>query len=295
MARMLDALEKARREREQKQEADPAAAAAAPRTADNAPPEAEPAAPANHAGPSRATAFHPTIDAAIVSVHDLQSPVTEQIRLIRTNLENVLADHHSRSIVVTSPGVGDGKTLVSANLAGVLADDPTKNVLLIDADLRGPVQHKLFGVKAAPGLSDYLQGQAPLERVIQQTSIPNLHIITAGHLPPKPPVLLGSEWMQRLLGELKNSYHWIVIDTPPLLAVTDATVVARECIGLIMVVRMGKTPRTLIERAQNMLAEMRLPVLGCILNEFESTQRSDHYYYRYYKDKDRRETDGFSA
>lgn len=288
MARMLDALERARREREQKLEADqvlPAAQAVEP--AEPAEPIAPAPVPANENAPSRAAVYHPEIDPCVVGVHDLQSPVTEQIRLIRTNLESVLGDYQSRSIVVSSPGVGDGKTLVSANLAGVLADDPSRQVLLIDADLRGPVQQRLFGLKPAPGLSDYLQKRATLEQVIQSTSIPNLHVIAAGHLPPKPPVLLGSDLMKVLLGELQKSYHWIVIDTPPLLAVTDATVVARECVGLILVVRMGKTPRTLIERAQNMLAEMRLPVLGCILNDFESQQRSDHYYYRYYKEKGR--------
>lgn len=295
MARMLDALERARREREQKLEAE----TAAPEKPEGARVEPAPAAmievSANGNGPSRAAAYHPEIDDRVVGVHDLQSPVTEQIRLIRTNLESVLSDYHSRSIVVTSPGVGDGKTLVSANLAGVLADDPTRRVLLIDADLRGPVQHTLFGLPQTPGLADYLQGRVTIEQAIQPTSIPNLHVITAGHLPPKPPVLLGSERMQALLGELQKTYQWIVIDTPPLLAVTDASVVARECVGLIMVVRMGKTPRTLIERAQGMLAEMRLPVLGCILNDFESEQRSDKYYYRYYKDKDHREADGFHS
>lgn len=295
MARMLDALERARREREQKIGVETAAT----KPTEGARVESAQAAsiqvPSNGNGPSRAAAYHPEIDDHVVGVHDLQSPVTEQIRLIRTNLESVLTDYHSRSIVVTSPGVGDGKTLVSANLAGVLADDPAKRVLLIDADLRGPVQHKLFGLPQAPGLADYLQGRVALDQVIQSTSVANLQVITAGHLPPKPPVLLGSEWMQVLLGELQKTYHWIVIDTPPLLAVTDASVVARECVGLIMVVRMGKTPRTLIERAQGMLAEMRLPVLGCILNDFEAQQRSDSYYYRYYKDKDHREADGFHS
>lgn len=293
MARMLDALERARREREQKLDAGTAGEEKAPESRAGSAHSANVEVPANGNGPSRAAAYHPEIDERIVGVHDLQSPITEQIRLIRTNLESVLADYRSRSIVITSPGAGDGKSLVSANLAGVLADDPAKKVLLIDADLRGPVQHKLFSLPQSNGLADYLQGRVTLEHTIQSTSIANLQVITAGHLPPKPPVLLGSEWMQILLAELQKTYHWIVIDTPPLLAVTDATVVARECVGLIMVVRMGKTPRTLIERAQGMLAEMRLPVLGCILNDFEAQQRSDSYYYRYYKDKDHRESDGF--
>lgn len=295
MARMLDALERARREREQKIGSEPAAPEQPQGALVESVPAAAVAVPANGNGPSRAVAYHPEIDGRVVGVHDLQSPITEQIRLIRTNLETVLADYRSRSIVITSPGVGDGKTMVSANLAGVLADDPTQRVLLVDADLRGPVQHKLFGLPQTPGLADYLQGRAPLEQAVQATSIPNLQVMAAGHLPPKPTVLLRSEKMQDLLGELQKTYQWIVIDTPPLLAVTDASVVARECVGLIMVVRMGKTPRTLIERAQGMLAEMRLPVLGCILNDFVSEQRSDNYYYRYYKDKDHREADGFRS
>jgi Mrp family chromosome partitioning ATPase len=103
-----------------------------------------------------------------------------------------------------------------------------------------------------------------------------------------PTVLLSAERLTSLLRVLQKSYRWIVFDTPPLLPVTDAAVLARECTGLIMVVRMAQTPRTIIARAQNLLAEMRLPVLGCIVNDFTQRNRENSYYYKYYgKDREK--------
>ncbi len=307
MARMLDALERARQERlRQLQQGEGSAASAAPAPAQSAsddakggsaapaPPVTAPAATAARPAeaPSRSVTYHHEIDEQVVGVHDVQSPVTEQLRLIRTNLETVLADYRARSIVISSPCAGDGKSLVAANLAAVLADDPKSRVVLVDADLRGPVQHRNFGLRGTPGLAEYLQGRAGLEQVVRETSLPNLNVIPAGHPPAKPAVLLGSERMQSLLAELQHGWQWIIMDTPPLLPVNDAAVLGRESVGMIMVLRMGRTPRGLIQRAQDMLAEMRLPVLGCILNDFDSPGSSNQYYYQEYRKAAR---DGFRS
>jgi capsular exopolysaccharide synthesis family protein len=208
--------------------------------------------------------------------------VAEQIRQIHTNLETVLAEHTSRMIVITSPIPGDGKTLVTANLATVLADDPNQRILLIDADMRKPDQHQLFGIQVSPGLSDYLTERNELEEVTYGSTIPNLDIIPAGRIPPKPTVLLSSERMSQITARFSPHYRWILIDTPPMLPVTDACLLARRALGMILVVRMGRTSRHLITRAEEMMAEMRLPVLGCILNEFTEHTRDNSYYYNYY-------------
>ena len=273
MGRILDALERAREENTKRTEGSPV---------QPAPPPMPPGKPVADLPPLPPGENHRDMAEAVVGAHDNQSPIAEQVRQIRTNLETVLAEYRSRSIVITSPVTGDGKTLVAANLATVLADHPEQKILLVDADLRKPDQHHLYNVRQAPGLSEYLTGQCTQEEVVQQTSLPNLNVIAAGRPPDKPTVLLSSERMTNLLSEVQSTYQWIIFDTPPLLPVTDASVLARECVGLILVVRMGQTARTLIERSQDLLAEMRLPVLGCILNDFSSLSRSNNYYYKYY-------------
>jgi protein-tyrosine kinase len=232
--------------------------------------------------------LHAGVDEIVIGMHDHKSPITEQVRHIRTNLETALGEYSARPIVITSPVSGDGKTLFTANLAAVLADDLEHQVILLDADMRKPDQHQLYGLPSAPGLAEYLKGGCSLDQIIHGTSLPNLQLIPAGHPPSKPTTLLQSERMVELLGELQKRYTWILFDTPPLLPVTDASVLARECIGLILVVRMCQTHATTIERAQNLLAETRLPVLGCILNDYTCQRRENAYYYKYYGAKEQK-------
>ena len=234
------------------------------------------------------TGLHPGVDETVISMHDNKSPVTEQVRHIRTNLEVVLSEHTSRPIVITSPVSGDGKTLFSANLATVLSDNSEHQAVLVDADMRKPNQHQLYGLSVSPGLADYLKGESTLDDVLCETSLPNLSVMTAGHPPSHPTTLLQSERMNELLQSLQNRYTWILFDTPPLLPVTDAAILARECVGLILVVRMGQTHAATIERAQNLLAESRLPVLGCVLNDYMNQNRQDEYYYKYYGSKEQK-------
>lgn len=230
--------------------------------------------------------YHPEIDDSIISVHDLMSPITEQVRHIRTNLETVLQGFESRPIVVSSPVSGDGKTLFTANLACVLADDPDHQVILLDGDMRKPDQHNLFNLKSNPGLAEYLAGRAELDEIIQPTSLPNLSVVAAGYPPGKPTSLLKSERCAKMIHQLQRKYHWVLFDTPPLLPVTDASVIARETVGLIMVVRMGQTHRNTVARAQELLAETRIPVLGCVLNDYVSESPENSYYTKYYARKD---------
>lgn len=289
MAKVLDALEKARQERLRNIEATPRETGASvlaevdPLSGDD---ELSAAPAAQRPDPS--ASLHPITPLStgfsdqIVSAFDNQSPIAEQLRHIRTNLETVLSEYRSRPIVISSPVTGDGKTIVTANLAVVLADSTEHRCLVVDADMRKPDVHRLFGVRQTPGLSGYLRGQHTLDEIICTTSLPNLDVIPTGHRPDNPTALLSSDRLATLLGDLQRTYHWIIFDTPPILPVTDACVLARECLGMILVTRMGQTPRSLIERAQEMLAEMNMPVLGCILNDFTSHIRRNDYYNKYY-------------
>jgi capsular exopolysaccharide synthesis family protein len=300
MAKMLDALEKARQERlkrlHERQGAGPEDSAAQPSTGAPAPlsvvaPEPfqgtpPPARPAVNRAP-----IHPGVSEMVIALHDGQSPLVEQVRQIRSNLQTVLDDRAVRTIVITSPASNEGKSLLCANLAVVLAEDPESQVILIDGDMRKPDQHRTFGFSLTPGLSEYLRSANTIDEVVRSTGLSNLKLISAGRRPDNPTVVLGSGRMTRLLRQLEQTYQWIILDTPPLLPVTDATLLARESTGLILVVRMAATPRTAIKRAQELLAELRLPVLGCILNDFNQKTRHDEYYSRYYEKT--LEEDGF--
>ena len=289
MGRMLDAVERARQERLKRLQSGgrDAAGANAPSPAPNLdalPAVAAPAGPA----PAPATVAVGLSD-RLVGAHDEQSPIAEQVRHIRTNLETVLADHRTSSIVITSPVAGEGKTLVACNLAAVLADDPSQQVLLIDADMRKPGVNELFGTRLAPGLSEHLRGQCPWREAVHATGLPNLKVMPAGrlpHRPSNPTVLLGSDLLATMLDEARSIFRWIVFDTPPLLPVTDAAVLARRCTGLILVLRLGRTHYNQVQRAQELLAEARVPVLGCILNDLTTINSGSEYYHQYYRRQD---------
>jgi capsular exopolysaccharide synthesis family protein len=295
MAKVLDALEKARLERERKfqqHRSEPATLASADDTASSSiaggelrAVGTEPVADTGRFTAPPAVLTTAGISPEIVAAHDPQSPITEQARHIRTNLETVLADYQSRPIVISSPVSGDGKTLVAANLAWVLADNPEREVILIDADMRKPDQHRLFGLRQSPGLSEALSGACGLDDAIQSTAHSNLKVITAGRTPEHPSELLGTEHLNDLLSNLQRRFGWIVFDTPPLLPVTDASMLARESVGMILVMRMGRTHFEQLERAQELMAEMRLPVLGCIVNALTTQSPSENYYNKYYAKK----------
>lgn len=303
MAKVLDALERARQERLRREQADRSAAPADPGPADSAEPipvtaepayapeppaedaddgpVAGPAAPGSHAA-SAAGRLPGEASDLVVGIWDTQSPVTEQVRHIRNNLESVLGDYTSRLLVVSSPLSGDGKTIIAGNLAVVLADSPNHEVVLVDADMRKPDQHSLFGTRQTPGLADYLRGRCEYQDIFHATELPNLRVVPAGRPPRHPTTLLESDRMRELIEMMHQQHQWIVIDTPPLLPVADAAIIARDSLGLVMVVRMGQTPAGVIARAQEQLAEAGLPVLGCILNDYTRQSKEDNYYYKYY-------------
>ncbi len=212
-----------------------------------------------------------------------KSPISEAYRTIRTNIQYSRADDPIRSLLITSPGPGEGKSTTAANLAITFAQLGYKT-LLVDADLRRPVMHRVFGLDRNKGLTNCLVGREQLESVVNSTEIENLFVLTCGPLPPNPSEMLGSEAMKRLLSEASQKFEAVVLDSPPVLAVTDAAVMSTETDGTVLVVRAGKTDRQATVRAHESLRKVGAHVLGGLLNgvRVENLYGSYYYYYHYY-------------
>lgn len=206
---------------------------------------------------------------------------TEAIRSVRTNLIFSSADEGSRAVLVTSAAPSEGKSCISANLAIALAQLGRKT-LLVDADLRRPHQHSLFEVGLEPGLSNLLVGDANEAAPVRETSVPGLSLITAGKIPPNPADLIGSDRFARLLDSCHSRFDWIVLDTTPILPVTDALLVARAVRKVLFVVGSEATSRRVAADALERTAETGADVLGAVLNKAK-LERHPYYYSRYYR------------
>ncbi len=193
------------------------------------------------------------------------SPFSEQYRTIRTALLFSMEEKNRRALAVTSPMPQDGKTATACNLAASLAKTG-KRVVLVDADLRKPRLHQVFRTKNLGGLTNYLLTGLSWDDLLRATPIPTLFLITAGPVPPDPLELLGSDKMAALVAQLKKDFDFVLVDTPPVLAVSDALVIGSRLDGAIMVVRRGRTPREALRRAQERLEEHNIENLGVVLN-----------------------------
>ena len=218
---------------------------------------------------------------------DARSPIAESYRAFRTSL--LLASANSpKVIVITSSFAREGKTTTSVNLATVLAQ-MGKPVLLLDADLRRPRLQKVFQGKMNLGLVNYLAANIPLDDIIQPTEVPNLSVVLSGPIPPNPSELLASDRMKHLIAEMRSKYAYVIFDSPPVLAVTDAIVLAAAADGVVLTVHGGKTPRELVQRSSERLRQANIPVLGALLNNLDLHQYGYTYkkgYYEYYESAD---------
>jgi capsular exopolysaccharide synthesis family protein len=214
-------------------------------------------------------------------VDDTWPKLTEAFRTLRTNLIFSSSAQKSRSVVVTSTGPGEGKTLVSANLATSLAQAGLR-VLVIDADMRRPALHKALEVAQEPGLSDVLVGQAKASESVSKTAVPGLWILPAGGISPNPAELLGSKRFRDFLHTLGEHFDWIVIDSPPVMAVADAAVVANVATGVVFVIRSEAVSRYAAQAALEQLKNARASVIGGVLNRVD-LDRQAYYYSTYYR------------
>lgn len=215
-----------------------------------------------------------------------ESAFSENYRSLRTALLLSSPQSSLKTIMVTSPLPEEGKSATISNLAVSLAQTG-KKTLLIDADLRRPKQHQIFKMKNHEGLTSYLALDLTLEKLIKPTIVPSLYLINSGPIPPNPAELLGSDKMARLLSFLKNQFDFILIDTPPILTVTDAQIVGKLVDGLVLVVQAGKTPRDALVQTRELIDLLKLRTFGVVVNGLNLDSHGyyyRHYYRRYYRE-----------
>ena len=231
----------------------------------------------------------PEFDDKLVAYREPGSVVSEQFRKLRTQLLTLNLPDKPKTIMVTSASEGEGKTLIATNLATIFAHDLQSYALLVDADLRNPALSRWFGLTNGRGLSDYLTGGSEIPELLLKTKIAKLSILSSGTVRDNPVELVGSKKMESLVGELRNRYsdRYIIIDSSPLLATTEPSVLTKLVDGIILVVRAGSTPRETVKQALSTVDPAK--ILGVVLNDLSLESKalnaryfgSSRYYYRY--------------
>jgi tyrosine-protein kinase Etk/Wzc len=216
----------------------------------------------------------------LVTVHDAMSAGAEAYRTLRTNLIFSQSVETLRSVVVTSAAPSEGKTTTAANMAVSFAQQGMR-VAIIDCDLRRSRLHKMFAVSREPGLTEFILGQLDQDEVVRETAVPGLYVIPSGHLPPNPAELLGGNKMRAALARLNEAFDLVVLDTPPLLAASDAAILATIADGVVMVVRAGVTEIEAGQQAIQQLASVGARVVGAVLNDPDAKVQSYGGYYKY--------------
>ncbi len=225
------------------------------------------------------TGDHPGEAPELVVFHGHQPLASEAYRVLRTSILFSSPGQTPRLLLVTSTLPMEGKTLTTANLATAMAQ-AEGDVLLIDADLRRPTLHQLLGVPREPGLSNFLVGKTD-ELPVVSTLVPHLFLIPAGAIPPNPSELLGSERMQELLNRTQERFALTILDSPPLVSVTDAAILSTQVAGVLLVIKAEHVPQKAAQDAKNHLVELHAHLLGTVLNDVPL--QKDSYYYRHYR------------
>ena len=211
----------------------------------------------------------------------LESPHAEAYRVLRTNILFSRKDEKLNTIVVVSAGAGEGKSITVVNLATVFAQ-AGQRILVVDSDLRRPTLHKLLHVSNNIGLTNYLLKQNKLEEVIQTTSVPMLDFMASGKLPSTSMSILGSAQMKEMVAELKQRYDFIFFDSPPILGVSDASVLASEVDMVIQVIQYRRYPQPMSIRAKQLIEKVGGNLIGILLNNINMSQDESYYYYTGY-------------
>lgn len=226
--------------------------------------------------------------AKLIAAKHPRSPIAEAYRVLRTNLQFSTVDQPSRTLMVTSPNPVEGKSVTAANLATVMAQSG-KRTILVDADLRRPVQHHIFETTNAEGLTTLLlDGKIDPAAALKPTSVENLYVLPSGPIPPNPAELIGSKRMGELIKALAHQADVVIFDSPPVLAVSDAPTLATRVDGTLLVIDAGNTRRGLAHRAKEALTAVGAHVLGVALNRLSARSGGYYYYYYYYAEGERR-------
>ena len=217
---------------------------------------------------------------ALVALSDPKSPIAEAYRTVRTNLQFMNLDQSKKCFLVTSAGPGEGKSTTVANL-GVTMAMAGNRTLLVDTDLRRPILHKLFAIPNTVGLTSVLAGQAKVESAIQSGRLANLYFLTSGPLPPNPAEILMAPPMADFLEFARANYDVVILDSPPVISVSDALVLGSLADGVVLVIRSGQYPYGFIRQAKSQLEGVKATLLGTVLNSVDF-KHDGYYYYQYY-------------
>lgn len=212
-----------------------------------------------------------------------QTVGTEELRTLRSRLNQIREKQDLRTLLLTSAMPGEGKTFLTACLARMMVRQQGKKVLVLDADLRRPQMDKAFGAPSSPGLTDYLLGEADEVAILQRGIDPNLYLIPSGKHVSNAAELVSSPRLPNLLRKMENVFDWVLLDSPPVVPVHDASVLSTYCNGVLLVVRSASTAYDLAQRATAELRDRGL--LGVVLNHVEEGQSYQSYYY-YYGERD---------
>ncbi len=219
----------------------------------------------------------------LITFYKPSDPISEAYRSLRTAVQYSKIDNPMRSLLVVSALPKEGKSTTVANLAVTFAKAGLKT-LLVDGDLRRPILHKLFGYERKPGLVEYLAGEVRLNSAVRKTFVDNLYFLPTGAISPNPAEVLGSNAMKTSIEIFKTSFDFIIFDSPPVVAVTDAVILSRLTDGVLFVTLANKTEADVLEKAYATLKQVKAEVIGFVLNEFDVAKAYGAYYryYRYY-------------
>ena len=217
----------------------------------------------------------PNGDSPLIALRDPRSPAAEAYRTLRTNIQFSSLDKPLHTLLVTSTAPDEGKSTTLANLAITMAQ-AEQRVILVDCDLRRPTLHTLFDLPNDQGLTSMILAQGDLPP-LQATSVPGLSLLASGPLPPRPPDILGSRRMEAVIARLRAEADIVLFDTPPVVAVTDAAVLATKVDGVLLVFQAGATSRDRARQARQILEKVKANIVGVILNNAQGEQGYGYY------------------
>ena len=220
-----------------------------------------------------------TIERLVTHEHP-KSPAAEAYRTLRTNLGFTFIDSPCRSILFTSTNPQDGKSTTLSNIAVTMAQAGNR-VIAVDCDLRKPMLHKIFELENLRGLTNTMMQQLSLEEAVHKNVIDKLDILTSGPIPPNPAEMLASGRSKALWTKLAETYDYVLIDSPPVLAVADASILATQVDGVILVIRSAGTRIDLAKEAKDQLLKANANIIGTVLNQLKMESKDYQYYYYY--------------